>query len=411
MRSLAVMMPILGGLVLLGTACSSETSLSDSDRAAVTKLGEGGNMFAADLYARLAARPGNVFFSPASIDSALAMTYAGAAGPTAGQMASTLHFTLPAEKLHHAFAALAGDLNHPPGNWLGQPAYQFTVANALWGQQGCDFKPTFLGLLRDTYKASLNEVDFNQAEAARKAINDWVAKETHGRIQDLAPAGVLTNDTRLVLTNAIYFKGHWATQFEKSATRDEPFRLSPDKMVQTRMMHLQHSFGYAETPDVQVLSMPYKANRLDMVVLLPKKPDGLAELEKSLTGEKLAGLLSAAKSRDVLVTLPKFTFASEFDLSGTLKAMGMTDAFDRQKASFPGITAKERLFVSDVLHKAFVAVDEEGTEAAAATGIIAWGRGLKEEVPAFKAEHPFIFLIRHSPTNTILFMGRVVDPK
>jgi serpin B len=397
---------------------------AEKDKADLATLADGCNAFATDLYAQLAAKPGNLFFSPASIDTALGMTYAGAAGNTADQMAKTLHFTLPADKLHPAFAKLIADLNNPTDyeaiGSVTKPAYQLSVANALWGEKGYDFKPAFLGLLKETYKAGLNEVDFKQSDAARKTINDWVAKETKDKIKDLIPAGVLTRDTRLVLTNAIYFKSGWAEEFTKHATKNEEFMIGdlapqprPPETVTVPLMHKTAGFGYAETDDVQVLSLPYKAGQLDMVVLLPKmERNNLANLEKSL-GRKLGDWLKAIKHEEVIVTLPKFKFNSQFKLSDTLKAMGMTDAFDI-KASFPGITTKEALFIQEVVHKAFVAVDEEGTEAAAATAVALATLSAPIDPPTpkvFKADHPFLFMIRHTATKTILFMGRVADPK
>ncbi|MDD4889435.1 MAG: serpin family protein [Phycisphaerae bacterium] len=421
------MRAVVGCLVMLSAALAGRPAdaktppLAPKDAAMASPLAEGSSAFATDLYTRLAGKPGNLFFSPISIDTALAMTYAGAAGQTADQMAKTLHFTLPADKLHPAFAKLIGELNNPAkvqeydGNKLVEkPAYQLSVANALWGQKGYDFKPTFLGLLKDAYRAGLNELDFKQTDAARKTINDWVAKETKDKIQNLIPEGLPAPDTRLVLTNAIYFKSNWNSKFEKEGTKDDAFRLSADKTAQVPMMRQQAHFGYAEAGDVQVLSMPYKANELDMVVLLPKKADGLGDVEKSLSGGKLGDWLKAIKPEQVDVTLPKFKFTSEFRLPEALKALGMIDAFDEHKASFPGITTKESLFISDVLHKAFVAVDEEGTEAAAATAVLMKPTAMPMEPPkakTFKADHPFVFLIRHHASNTILFMGRVADPK
>jgi serpin B len=388
--------------------------------------------FAAELYARLAGESkGNLFFSPASIETCLAMTYAGARGNTAAQMAKALHYDNDAAKVNEAFAQLLKTLNNPPevvvglvpdksgepGELVKGPAYQLFVANALWGQQGYPFKPDFIELVQKNYGAGLNSVDFaGHTEQARKTINDWVAGQTKDRIKDLIAPGGVKSITRLVLTNAIYFKSHWQHDFNKVLTKDSPFHLSPDKSVDVPLMHQMHSFGYGENDDVQLLEMPYTRSELSMVVLLPKKVDGLASVEKNLTAENMNRWLGEKTNEKVDVTFPKFIFTSEFQqLGGDLAAMGMVDAFG-SNADFSGMTAAERWFISAVIHKAFVAVDEEGTEAAAATAIIMAGAAPRpprppEEPKVFKADHPFIFLIRHNATGEILFLGRVSNPK
>ena len=276
------------------------------------------------------------------------------------------------------------------------------------GPEGYAFKPDFTQLLLKTYGAGLNDVDFAQTEQARKAINDWVSQQTKDKIKDLIPEGVLSDATRLVLTNAIYFKSNWAEKFEKDVTRDGPFKVSADKSVDVPMMHLTHRFRYMENDELQMLEMPYSRNELSMVILLPKKADGLADIEKNLTAANIG-----KEAVSVQVTLPKFKITSAFGVGETLKAMGMTDAFDSKKADFSGMTEKEKLFISAVIHKAFVAVDEEGTEAAAATAVVmdAGAPPRQEESKVFKADHPFAFMIRHNATGAILFTGRVANPK
>jgi len=378
--------------------------------------------FTADLYGQLAQQKGNLFFSPSSIETALAMTYAGAKGTTAQQMAKTLHYTGTAEEVSASFAAILKALNNPPeatdwdasGKPFKKPAFQLVVANALWGQQGYPFQPSFTELVQKNYGAGLNAVDYRQTEQARTTINDWVATQTKDKIKDLIAKGVLTPDTRLVLTNAIYFKSNWADKFQKFATKDGPFKLAADKSVDVPLMHQQHDFGYMENADLQLLEMPYTLRQLSMVVLLPKTVDGLAGLEKNLTAENLRQWFKGAKSESVEVTLPKFTFSAQLQLGDTLQAMGMTDAFDASKADFSGMTSAEKLCISAVIHKAFVAVDEEGTEAAAATAVVMKGgngHALPKEPKVFKADHPFVFLIRHIHTGEILFIGRLANPK
>jgi len=383
--------------------------------------------FAADLYARLAAQSkDNLFFSPTSIETALAMTYAGARGNTAAQMAKTLHFENDAAKVSAAFAKRLQILNNPPAQLVMyspdesgkskavmQSPYQLFVANALWGQQGYPFKPDFIDLVQKNFGGGLNNVDFaGHTEETRKTINDWAAKQTKDRIKDLIAPGLLTPLTRLVLTNAIYFKSNWEHSFTKALTKDGPFHLSADKSVNVPLMHQTNTFAYGENEELQFLSMPYTQDVLSMVVLLPRQADGLAALEKKLTAENLDRWLKNITAASVEITFPKYTFSSEFQLKDILSAMGMPDAFDDGKADFSGMTTAERLFISAVVHKAFVAVDEEGTEAAAATAVIMAGRAalLPQEPKVFKADHPFIFLIRHNATGEILFLGRIVNP-
>ncbi|MFW6132416.1 MAG: serpin family protein [Planctomycetota bacterium] len=384
-----------------------------------------GNAFAIDMYARLRDEvEGNLFFSPTSIHTALAMTYAGARGATAEQMEEVLHLS-DAPDAHAGFAKLIAEINDSHKirvarreedgkvTWQKVPAYQLHVANALWPQEGYPFKDAFVNLVRKQYDAALEPLDYKTPAKARERINAWVAGKTNEKIEDLIPAGVLDPLTRLVLTNAVYFKSNWAEDFSKRATKDGAFHVTAAKTVETPLMHQTERFEYAETDDLQVLSLPYKANELDMVVLLPKETDGLAALEKALTAEKLARWLDALKPHEVRVTLPRWKFTSEFSLAKLLKAMGMPDAFDKDKADFPGMTEAEKLFISAVLHKAFVAVDEEGTEAAAATAVAVMATAAPvapPELKVFTADHPFVFCIRHRDTGAILFMGRVTNP-
>jgi len=372
------------------------------------------NAFAADLYAKLAAaKQGNLFFSPYSIHSALAMTYAGAGGTTAAQMAKTLHYGLPADRMHGTYAALIENLN-TSGREGDVEAFKLVVANALWGQKGYPFQPEFLRVARESYRAGLEEVDFIRAsEAARGTINAWVEKQTQDRIKDLVPPGVLTADSRLVLTNAIYFKSNWNDQFSKHATKDEPFFVTPEKRVTAPLMHASRRYNYAEADGVKVVELPYLMRRLSMVVLLPAKPEGMADLERKLTAENLAAWSKAAAARPVKLWLPRFKVTDSFRLAEVLQGMGMTEPFDAKKADFSKMTTNEPLFISEVIHKAFVAVDEEGTEAAAATAVLMAAESAMprpEEPVEFRADRPFVFAIRHNLTGAILFMGRVVDP-
>jgi serine protease inhibitor len=392
-------------LVLLLQAQAEPKPVPATDRTAVA---EGNNAFAFALYGQLRNRNGNLFFSPESISTALAMAYAGARGSTASEMAKTLHFTLPQQHLNPAMGALLSDLN------AVHDGYQLTVANSLWAQQGYTFLDNFLQLLKTDYGAGLNQVDFKGAtEAARLTINRWVEQKTQDKIKDLLQPGTLAPSTRLVLTNAIYFKGDWQTQFDKAQTRDEDFYPSQAQTKKVAFMHRESSFSYFDGGAFQLLEIPYKSKELSLVVLLPKDRSGLAALEQSLTASNTQQWLSQVVQRDkVIVALPKFKSTQQFELGGTLGAMGMAQAFSGS-ADFSGMTGKRDLAISDVIHKAYIEVNEEGTEAAAATAVgfraLAM-RGPVEQPPVFRADHPFIFLIRDNRSSSILFMGRMADP-
>jgi len=377
---------------------------------AVAKVVQGSNQLAVDLYGRVRkekqSRGKNIFFSPYSISTALAMTYAGARGETAKQMARVLHFTLAQAALHPAYKGLLDSIATASSR-----DNQLRVANALWGQKGFRFLDSFLALTRKSYGAGLSPVDFrNQTEAARKTINRWVEKKTERKIVDLIPPGVLTNLTRLVLTNAIYFKGTWETQFPKKSTRPRPFTLLGGKQVQAPMMQQTAKVRYADLGEMQAVELPYKGARLSMVVLLPKKTDGLPGLEKKLSPALLTRAIGKLKRRKVRVLLPRFKSSSTFMLSQALKAMGMPLAFS-DSADFTGMAKKAELKITEVVHKAFVDVNEEGTEAAAATAVVVGLRGLAAPTPELRADHPFLFLIRERATGTILFLGRLMDPR
>lgn len=370
----------------------------------------GNNQFAADLYAHLKDKTsGNLFFSPYSVSAALAMTYAGAAGETGKQMADVLHFVVPEQELHEAMARFRENLLADK-----KKGYQLRVANRLWGQKGVEFLPEFLQTTGKDYAAELGAVDFaRNTEGARQEINRWIEAQTAERIKDLLTPGVLDPSTRLVLTNAIYFKGNWQEKFGKNATKDTPFHVSANKDVTVPMMHQTETFGYRAAGDLQVLEMPYTQGELSMIVLLPKEIEGLPHLEKKLTQANLQDWTKGLRRQKMIVYVPRFKMTSQFGLKSTLQAMGMTLAFG-EKADFSRMSRSEQLFISAVIHKAFVDVNEEGTEAAAATGVIMAPTAAPfrpEEPPVFRADHPFLFLIRDNQTGSILFMGRVTNPK
>jgi len=381
---------------------------SEADVAATV---EGNNAFAFDLYAKLRGQEGNLVFSPYSISTALAMTYAGARGKTAGQMEKVLHFTLGQGKLHPAMADLVDDLNTRGGDGKEGSAYELVVANRLWGQKGYRFLDPFLALNRTYYGAGLEQVDFARAtDAARKTINAWVEDKTRDKIKELLKPPHLTPLTRLVLTNAIYFKGNWMSQFKKERTKDAPFSVSPASKVAVPTMRQTEKFGYAEAEGLQVLELPYVGDELSMVILLPRKTDDLAEIEATLGAGRLKAWLSRLGKRKVQMFLPRFKIEFGLDLKRALKSMGMPLAFDEHKADFSGMDGRIWLYIGAVIHQAYVDVNEEGTEAAAATAVVMEGRGMPRPPPVFRADHPFLFLIRDGKTGSILFIGRVTDP-
>lgn len=380
-------------------------------------LADSNNAFALDFFAKLRVKEKeNLFLSPYSISSALAMTYAGARGATETEMAQALRFTLPQERLHAAMGALVADLNAETRN--GKPrGFALSVANSLWGQQGYPFEAEFLKLTKENYDSGLTGVDFVKApEDARLAINKWVEGKTQYRIKDLIPEGRITRNARLVLVNAIYFKSDWLSPFEAERTRPEPFHLDALRQVKTELMHQTGNFKYYEQDkQFQLLELPYLNRELSMLVLLPATVDGLAGLENTLTAGNMAKWTAAMKQEEVRVALPKFNLSwGTEDLVPALKDLGMSLAFDNRQADFNGIAETRELFIGMVLHKAFVEVREKGTEAAAATAVIAEATGippLKPEPKVFRADRPFVFAIRDNASGSILFLGRLANPK
>ncbi len=378
----------------------------------LAELGAGNTAFALDLYQVLRQQEGNLFFSPYSLSLALAMTYAGARGETEAQMARTMHYTLPPARLHPAFASLSEALASRGEGAAGREGegFRLNVANALWGQEGYDFLSSFLDLTDRYYGAGLQRVDFMAApEEARQTINDWVADETEDRITDLIPQGVIDTLTRLVLTNAIYFNAAWAEPFEESLTREGPFYLLDGAQVSAPMMHQTSSFGYSQGQGYQAVQLPYDGHQLSMVILLPEAGEFEA-LEASLDTAGLQAILGALAYQQVALTMPRFEFSAQFRLDEALSALGMVDAFT-DAADFSGMTGSRELFLSAVLHKAFVSVDEAGTEAAAATAVVASLTSAPSEPVEVTLDRPFLFLIRDLQTDTVLFWGRVVDPR
>lgn len=383
---------------------------------------DGNNKFALELFTKLQSTKGNLFFSPYCISTALAMAHAGARNETESQMAGVLHFPVSANGRtdtsskflldKQQFASSFGNIIKDLNNRGQRGGYTLTVANALWGQKNYGFLEDFLQLIETSYDGRLNEVDFvRAAETARKTINAWVEKKTNDKIKNLISEGVLDSMTRLVLTNAIYFKGNWARQFKENRTEDSTFTLADGQKIDVATMNQKAEFGYMETDTFQALELPYVDEELSMVILLPKQFDALDEFEKTLTPDNLSQWLAKIHKREVVVFVPKFKMTSQFSLASVLKSIGMKDAFS-SNADFSGINGKRGLFISAVIHKAYVEVNEEGTEAAAATGVVMRLTSIgPAPIPVFRADHPFLFLIRDNLTGSILFIGRVANPK
>lgn len=373
------------------------------------KVVKGNRIFGFHLYQKLGESEGNLFFSPYSISTALAMTYAGARGQTEKEMAEVLHFTLKQEPLHLSFSRLQSQLNaiQDKGH------VKLSLANSLWCQQDYYFLDTFFNLNKKYYGAGLNFVDFKRkTEEARIAINTWVEKETQQKIKELIKPGIIERLTRLVLCNAIYFKGNWLSQFDKKKTAEADFHISSNKTIKVPLMNQKSGFRFKNFGNFSAIELPYEGNDLSMIIFLPKEVDGLPALEQKLTEDSVKNWLdelSKSYKQEIFVSLPKFKTTCEFQLGEVLAEMGMPGAFSLPPANFSGMTGKKDLFISNVIHKAFVDVNEEGTEAAAATAVVMKRIAISRPL-TFRADHPFIFLIRENQTEGILFIGRIIDP-
>lgn len=406
-----------------------KTAVRNGPSSDMAEVVESCNRFAFDLHSKLAGEPGNIFFSPSSISTALAMTLAGASEDTAEEMAEVLHSTLPENRFHEGFWELR--------NAMKTGGVELKLANRLWGQAGYRFLPEFLEATERCYGARLAEVDFrNAVEEARLKINAWVEEQTAGKIKDLIPIGMLHPLTRLVLTNAIYFKGSWEFEFDKCKTTHEPFWTTPGTEQPVEMMNKMEYLQYGEFDDLQVVEMLYRSRIVElaktsdienggllefpsgsdlvMCILLPRRIDGLQKIESRLTTATFREW-TTLRTCEVVVSIPKFRIESGFVLNDTLKSLGMRQAFSVDEADFSRMSDDpEGLYIAAAIHKAFVEVNEKGTEAAAATGVaMAGGLGIPEpEQPkVFRADHPFLFLIRDRKTRLVHFIGRVVNPE
>ncbi|MBN1503031.1 serpin family protein [Candidatus Woesearchaeota archaeon] len=392
---------------------------SGSSRNGIMQVVNANNEFAFDLYSQLGeSEQGNLFFSPYSISAALAMTYEGAEGQTADEMRSVFHF--PQDNiLRPNFAAIYNDINK------GNGAYELRTGNALWVQQDYPFLEDYTSRVEKYYGGKVANLDFKaETEKSRQAINSFIEEQTNDKIKELIPQGVLSPITRLVLTNAIYFKGTWEWEFKKSDTHQQNFKITQDKIVKAEMMYMKPDkarFNYADLEKLQILELPYKGDKISMLILLPKQGEAydyetdqmitfdytLEDIE--LSAEKLNEYKSQMKETKLSsIFIPKFEFDTKYFMKDALSAMGMPTAFSGS-ADFSGMTTAEQLFISEVIHQAFVKVDEKGTEAAAATAVV---MKASSDMPSniFRADHPFVFIIQEKGTGNILFLGRVTDP-
>lgn len=417
-RRFLLLLGILGVifLVLKIIRFQHETPIPFTASPEVKSVVDGNTAFALALYQKLKDRPGNLFFSPYSVSTALAMTYAGARGQTESEMAKVLHFNPAQANLPAAFGALGARMNQiQRGNRI-----TLTVANSLWYQQDHHFTDAFLDLIRKYYGAEAHPVDFRlSAPAASDEINKWVERETKGKIKDVVEPGQFTDYSRLVLCDAVYFNGKWRYQFKASDTKPAPFHVTTNETVTVPMMYQHSEFKMAHSDDyaVDLLELPYSGNDLSMIILLPQvdyrmsdeTQPGLPDLEQKLTAENIHAWLAKldqANPHKTSVRLPRFTTTQSFELAKELGSLGMPSAFN-DSADFSGMDGTTNLFISDVIHKAFVEVNEAGTEAAAATSVHVATKSMSNR---FIVDHPFIFLIRENGSGSILFLGRIVDP-
>jgi len=415
---IVLLLPLIASIQLAQPA-AGEVLKSDKERITFpdvslseqTLLVEGNSAFAFELYQVLKGNEGNLFYSPYSISLALAMTYAGARGETAEQMATTLQFMLDQDSLHPAFNWLDAELTSRGEGAQGKDGegFRLNIVNAIWGQKDYPFLSDFLDVLAENYGAGLRILDFiTETEKSRLTINNWVSDQTEGRIEDLIPQGAIGTLTRLVLTNAIYFNAAWEYPFDENVTADEPFYLLDGGQVLVPMMKQTESFGYTQGEGYQAVELQYDGGELSMVILLPA-PGNFEAFEERLQAQQVSDIISSLQPTEVTLTMPKFEFDSDFSLKDTLAEMGMPIAFS-SAADFSGMTDNRELFISDVVHKAFVAVDEAGTEAAAATAVIMELTAVPEPPVEVTLNHPFIFLIRDIEMGAVLFIGRVLNP-
>lgn len=377
-----------------------------------TVLVNGNNEFGISLYKYLAKENSNIIFSPYSISVALAMTQAGARNQTLNQMNDVLHFILPENSLHQTFNALQIAMNAREQNDANKKEkdFELDISNVIWGEKTYTFLPEYLDLLAENYGAGIRLMDFvNNADGSRKDINQWVSDETQQKIKDLLAEGTITPQTCLVLTNAIYFKAEWLSQFEKDRTKPDDFSLLDGSMIQVPMMTQSGNFAYLQGDGYQAVALPYKGNKLSMLILLPDQGK-FTEIEDGMNADQISSILNDLQNAEVDLGMPKFKVESSFGLKDSLSEMGMPDAFTPGVADLSGMDGTKDLYISAVEHKAYIDVDENGTEAAAATAIVVGITSMPIEVNKLTIDRPFVYFIIDNQTGSILFMGRMLNP-
>jgi serpin B len=399
---------------LLLTACADPATLPRVDPVAVPQedvqsLAAATNAFAFDLYRELAEGDGNRFLSPFSIHVALSMTAGGAEGATAEELQRVMHLELPRERAQLAYQSLLADL----GGALAKDGHELAIANALWLQEGLAFRPDFAAPLAKHFGAEMLFADFERDhEAALRTLERWVSERTRGRVQSLfAPSDDGGPSTRLLLASAIWFQGSWEEEFRRGDTRREPFHLDGGSTIETDLMHQQEHFAYHEEPGLQIVELPYRGGRASMLVLLPADASGLAALERRLDAATLANWTESLERFDVVLTLPRFEASWGTSLVAPLRSLGLSRAFDPAAAGLEGIADAEGLFLQAAAHAARIEVDEVGTRAAAATGVMVMAEMLPGGPKVFRADRPFLFLVRDRVTGTVLFLGRLARPE
>ncbi len=384
---------------------SSEQNISEKSLA--ENITDANNELTFDLYSRYKTNERNLFYSPYSISSALTMTYEGAKGQTADEMQEVLHLPDNKQQIREDYLSFYNEINK------ADKTYKLSTANALWAQEDYPFEQNYFSTVDQYYNGKVTNLDFKtKTEESRITINDWVENKTNNKIKDLIPSRTLTSTTKLVLTNAIYFKANWTNQFEAEDTiKNYTFNLDTGQTTKVDMMYQKDFFNYGETEDVKVLEMDYLDNDLSMLVILPKE-NNLQDIEQNINKEKLSGWKQNMELEKTRVYLPKFKFETKYYMAQDLSDMGMPTAFKYPDADFTTMSSTDELFISQVIHQTFIEVAEYGTEAAAATAVIikATSAPLQEQPKIFKADHPFIFIIQHKDTGKILFIGRMSNP-
>lgn len=391
----------------------AESGASEEDLAAVARAER---EFAVALYAVLAEEEGNLVFSPVSIHIAMAMALAGAEGDTEAQIGAALGVAnIDPARVHDALNALDALLEarnrvEPPQDGEERKV-ELSIVNSLWGQSGFAFEQAFLDVLATNYGAGMRIVDFKTAaEAARQAINEWVSEQTNDRITELLPEGAVDDLSRLVLTNAVYLDATWAEPFDPNATTDRMFTLPDGTEVTVPTMYGSVSARYARGDGWQALDLGYTGGELSMLLILPDE-GRFEEVEGSLATGLIDEVIAALTDTEAQVSLPKFEIRTQADLNTALAALGISDAFDPSRADFTGISTEDPLYISGVIHEAFIAVDEAGTEAAAATAVIIGTTSMPTEIVEIDFDRPFLFALQDRETGTVLFLGRVLDPR